>query len=320
MRNAVTEVLNIRYPIIQASMYYLTNARLAAAVSNAGGLGVLGPHAGQDTPPNSPDEAIERMRQEIRQTKQLTDKPFAVSLLNGPDLAFWRQTAEMFVQEGVEVALINEVLIPEVFAFLKENRIKSLYRALTPTVANSQEAERLGADAIIVTGFDEGGTVPERVMGTFTIVPMIADCVRIPVIATGGITDVRGVRAAFALGAQGVYVGSAFIVAEENPAHPAVKAKIVQSSAEDLVLYRTLPAYYRSLPTPLSDKLVAMDQAGASREEIFNASEGYRSLYQGMRLGNFEKGTISTGTGISLIKAIRPASEIVADFMQDFNA
>lgn len=318
MNNRVTELLHIRYPLIQAPLYFLTNAELVAAVSNAGGLGTLGPHAGQESLPGSRYAALDRMRQEIRKVKQLTNNPFAATLINGPDMSFWRPTAEMFVEEGVEVVLINEVLDAEIFDFFKRNRIKTLYRALTPTVANSKEAERLGADIIVATGFDEGGTVPTRVIGTFSIVPMIVDCVKIPVIAAGGISDVRGVRAAMALGAEGVYAGSLFLTALENPADDKVKRLIVESSAEDLLLFRTLPAYYRTLPTDLSPKLEELEAQGVDRETMFKTMNGYHSLWQAMRLGNFDQGVVSTGTGISLIKSVRPAAEIVSNLMQDF--
>ncbi len=260
MKNRVTEILNIRFPIIQAPMYFLTDATFVAAVSDAGGLGIIGPNAGQDTLPESRFDALERMREQIRKTKRLTDKPFGATLINGPDMSFWRPTAEMFIDEKVEVVLINELLDPEIFHLLKQHRIKIIYRALTPDVANSQQAEKLGADIIVATGFDEGGTVPARIIGTFSIVPMIADSVKIPVLAAGGIGDVRGVRAALALGAEGVWIGSLFLTAQENPADEKVKQLIVASSAEDLLLFRTLPAYYRTLPTPLSPRLAELDE------------------------------------------------------------
>jgi len=319
MNNRVTKILNIRYPLIQAPLYFLTNAELVAAVSNAGGLGTLGPHAGQESLPGSRYVALDRMREEIRKVKKLTSKPFAATVLNGPDMGFWRPTAEMLVEEGVEVVLINELLEAEIFDFLKSHGIKILYRALTPTVANSKEAERLGADIIIATGFDEGGTVPTRVIGTFSIVPMIADSVKVPVIAAGGIGDIRGVRAALALGAEGVYAGSLFLTAVENPAAEKVKRLIVDSTAEDLLLFRTLPAYYRTLPTDLTPALAELDAQGTDRGAMFKAMNGYHSLWQAMRLGNFDQGIVSTGTGISVIKSIRPAAEIVSDLMQDFN-
>lgn len=318
MTTRITEILNIKYPLIQAPMYFLTNAEFVAAVSNAGGLGIIGPHSGQETLPDSRFVALERMRQEIRKTKNLTDKPFGATLINGPDMSFWRPTAEMFVEEGIEVVLINVLLDKEIFEFFQTHNIKTIYRALTPTIENSREAERLGADIIIATGFDEGGTVPTSVIGTFSIVPMIADSVGIPVLATGGIGDVRGVRASIALGAEGVSIGSLFLTSNENPANEKVKQLIVNSTAEDLMLFRTLPAYYRTLPTDLSPKLAELEAQDTDRETMFDAMNGYKTLWQGMRLGNFNKGIVSTGTGISMIKSIRPVADIVEELMQDF--
>ncbi|SJN24629.1 Enoyl-[acyl-carrier-protein] reductase [FMN] [Vibrio casei] len=268
--------------------------------------------------PDSRFVALERMRQEIRKTKNLTDKPFGATLINGPDMSFWRPTAEMFVEEGIEVVLINVLLDKEIFEFFQTHNIKTIYRALTPTIENSREAERLGADIIIATGFDEGGTVPTSVIGTFSIVPMIADSVGIPVLATGGIGDVRGVRASIALGAEGVSIGSLFLTSNENPANEKVKQLIVNSTAEDLMLFRTLPAYYRTLPTDLSPKLAELEAQDTDRETMFDAMNGYKTLWQGMRLGNFNKGIVSTGTGISMIKSIRPVADIVEELMQDF--
>lgn len=224
----------------------------------------------------------------------------------------------MFAEEGIEIVLINDVLDTEIFDFFKTHNIKTLYRALTPTVDNSREAERLGADIIIATGFDEGGTVPSRIIGTFSIVPMIADSVAIPVLATGGIGDVRGVRASIALGAEGVSIGSLLLASCENPADEKVKQLIVNSSAEDLFLFRTLPAFYRTLPTEMGSKLAELEEQEADRETMFDAMNGHHTLWQGMRLGNFDKGIVSTGTGISMIKSVRPVAEIVEELMQDF--
>ncbi|MBZ4275234.1 nitronate monooxygenase, partial [Mycobacterium tuberculosis] len=126
-----------------------------------------------------------------------------------------------------------------------------------------------GADVIVATGFDEGGTMPGTALGTFTIVPLIVDAVqRVPVMAAGGITDARGARAVHALGAEGVFAGSVFISTIESRVPDSVKAKIVAANGLDLRLFRTLPDYYRALPGKLSDTLVAMDRAGASRTEL----------------------------------------------------
>lgn len=271
MNNRVAEILGIEKPILQGPMSWITNAEFVAAVSNAGGLGILGPNAGQTTITTSPEETAERMRREIRKTKELTDKPFGTTLITDADMKFTWPILEVVIEEGVQVILLNGVegtLTEKIITPLKEAGIKIVYRPLTPTIEDAKTAQAMGVDVYVATGFDEGGTLPTSIIGTFTITPIIVDVLDIPVIAAGGIGDARGVASAFELGAEGVFLGSRFIPTVENPAAQSVKQRIVDSSAADLLLYRTLPAYYRSLPTPFAEKLVAMDNQGASREEI----------------------------------------------------
>jgi NAD(P)H-dependent flavin oxidoreductase YrpB (nitropropane dioxygenase family) len=319
MNNRICEILNIEKPIIQAPMSWITNAEFVAAVSNAGGLGFLGPNAGQVdiTRTRSPEITAERMRTEIQKTKSLTNKPFGVPLIVSYDLNYTWPILETVIEEKVPVVLVNDVLDERIFKPLKENNIKIVYRPLTPTIENAKAAEEFGIDVYVATGFDEGGTVPERVIGTFSIVPMIVDAINTPVMAAGGIGDVRGVRAAFALGAEGVFAGSVFIPTKENPAAENVKQMIEDATAEDLLMFRTLPAYYRSLPTKLANKLLEMDKQGVSREEI--AKMMGNGMRIGMLEGNTDDGYISVGTGITPIKEIRTVKEVIDALMQDFN-
>jgi NAD(P)H-dependent flavin oxidoreductase YrpB (nitropropane dioxygenase family) len=319
MNNRICEILNIEKPIIQGPMSWITNAEFVAAVSNAGGLGFLGPNAGQTYVTRSPEVTAERMRTEIQKTKALTNKPFGTTLIVSHDLTYTWPILEVVIKEKVPVVLINGILDEKIFKPLKENNIKIVFRPGTPTIENAKAAEEFGVDVYVATGFDEGGTVPERVIGTFSIIPMIADAIHIPVMAAGGIGDVRGVRAAFALGAEGVFAGSVFIPTNENPAAENVKQMIADATAEDLLMFRTLPAYYRSLPTKLSKKLVEMDEDGASREEIAKGMGGSGGMRLGMLEGNTEDGYISVGTGITPIKEIRTVKAVIDDLMQDFN-
>lgn len=314
----IPDILGIRYPIIQGAMSWMTDARLVAAVSNAGGLGMLGPHAGQTTNPSSNEEVIERMRAEIRKVKSLTDKPFAVPVMISENPALLPLMRDLIIAEQVPVVLINVVLDPELFNAFREAGIRILFRALDPTPKNAREAERLGADIIIATGFDEGGTVPTRTIGTFSITPQIAQAVRVPVMAAGGIADVTGVRAVFSLGAEGVYVGSAFLATTESRMADNVKQMLVDCTAEDLLLFRTLPAFYRSLPTRLAQRMVEMSEAGASREDIARVMGGTVGMRRGMLEGDLEEGYISVGNGISYIREIRSVQALIDDLMQDF--
>ncbi|KAF6579782.1 nitronate monooxygenase [Paenibacillus sp. EKM212P] len=314
MKNRVTEILGIEKPILQGPMSWITNAEFVAAVSNAGGLGILGPNAGQTTITTSPEETAERMRREIRKTKELTDKPFGTTLITDADMKFTWPILEVVIEEGVQVILLNGVegtLTEKIITPLKEAGIKIVYRPLTPTIEDAKAAQAMGVDVYVVTGFDEGGTLPTSIIGTFTITPMIVDVLDIPVIAAGGIGDARSVASAFELGAEGVFLGSRFIPTVENPAAQSVKQMIVDSSAADLLLYRTLPAYYRSLPTPFAEKLVAMDNQGASREEIAKVGGSSSVIRIGMLEGNGEGGIITVGTGITPSKKIQTVQEVV---------
>lgn len=314
MSNRVADILGIEKPIIQGPMSWITNAEFVAAVSNAGGLGILGPNAGQTTITTSPTETAERMRREIRKTKELTDKPFGTTIIVDGDLKYTWPILEIIIEEDVKVVLLNGVegtLSEKIMNPLKEANIKIVYRPLTPTFEDAKTAQSMGVDVYVVTGFDEGGTLPTSGIGTFTITSMIVDVLDIPVVSAGGIGDARGVTSAFALGAEGVFLGSRFIPTIENPAAESVKQKIVDSSASDLLLYRTLPAYYRSLSTPLVEKLVEMDKQGASREEIASASGGSSAIRIGMLEGSGEGGIITVGTGITPITKIQTVQEVV---------
>ncbi|MFD1472099.1 NAD(P)H-dependent flavin oxidoreductase [Companilactobacillus mishanensis] len=314
MKNRITEILNIEKPIIQGPLLWLTDAKLVAAVSNAGGMGMLGFNAGQTTVTKSIDETIERMRQQIKETRKLTDKPFGLNF--GPtgtdNDPFSEPMLKLMIEEKIPAVTYVGPIVPELFKKLKDNNIKIIYRYGTPNIENTKEAEKNGADIIVATGFDEGGTVPEKVIGTFSIVPMIVDAVdHTPVMAAGGITDERTAEAAFALGAEGVYAGTAFLASEESRMADNIKQQLPGLNAEDMLMYRDVPAYYRSIPGELPNKLVEMDKAGKSGEEIFDASNRYDGMRLGMLVGDLSQGFASFGLGISNIHAIEPVQVIV---------
>ena len=213
-----------------------------------------------------------------------------------------------------KVPVVTFVGEPDAVMFkeLKSHGMKIVYRSLNPSPENAAVAEKAGADIIVATGFDEGGTLPAQVLGTFSIVPMIVDAVKkVPVMAAGGIADSRGARAACALGAEGVYCGTAFLMSRESRMAENVKQAVLQADAQDLLLFRTIPAYYRSLPGRLADELVAMDKSGASNEDLGKKMGGFANLRVGMLEGDMENGYVSVGNGISFIHAIKSAEEIV---------
>ncbi|HCB4364959.1 NAD(P)H-dependent flavin oxidoreductase [Salmonella sp. 741265048_PSA] len=317
--NRICQILGIEKPVIQGPLSWLTDARLVAAVSNAGGLGVLGPNAGltAETAVSTPEETAEKMREEIRKTKKLTEKPFGVNLIPTPENDIWTPPIlQVIKEEGVKAVVYTGygegAIITSLFNELKESGIAIIYRDINPTPENTRLAEKAGADIIVATGFDEGGTLPGTALGTFSIVPLIADSVQsVPVMAAGGITDSRTARAAHALGAEGVFAGSVFIGTEESRVPQSVKDKIINANGLDLLLFRTLPDYYRSLPGKLADKLVSMDKAGASNEELAQTMGGLRGLRIGMLEGNTDEGYIALGTGIGNIRSIKSVAEVV---------
>ena len=317
--NRICQILGIEKPVIQGPLSWLTDARLVAAVSNAGGLGVLGPNAGltAETAVSTPHETAEKMREEIRKTKALTEKPFGVNLIPSPENDIWTPPIlQVIKEEGVKVVVYTAygegAVIPALFNELKAAGIAIIYRDLDPSPENTRIAEAAGADIIVATGFDEGGTLPGKALGTFSVVPLIADAVQnVPVLAAGGITDGRTAKAAHALGASGVFAGSVFISTEESRVPQSVKDKIIQSDGLDMQLFRTQPAYYRSLPGKLTEKLVAMDKAGASNKEIGKVMGGLRGLRIGMLEGNTDEGYISLGTGIGSIRGVKSVADVV---------
>lgn len=314
MNNRICQILNIEKPIIQGPLSWLTDARLVAAVSNAGGLGVLGPNAGLTA------ETAQKMREEIQKVKVLSDKPFGVNLIPMAENDIWTPPmVEVIKAEKVPAVVYTGygegTIKPELFAELKNAGVKIIYRDLNPTPQNTKLAELAGADIIVATGFDEGGTLPAVALGTFSIVPLIADSTDLPVMGAGGIVDRRTAKAALALGAEGVFAGSLFLSSIESRMHQAVKERLVQSNGLDLQLFRTMPAYYRSLSGKLAEKLIEMDKAGSSNEELGKTMGGLRGLRLGMLENNSDEGYVSLGTGIGAIKEIRPVADIVDELM-----
>ncbi|MBQ4200571.1 MAG: nitronate monooxygenase [Kiritimatiellae bacterium] len=320
MKNRICNILGIEKPVIQGPMVWLTDAKLAAAVSNAGGLGSLGPNAGQTSVTRDPGETAERMRAEIRKVRELTDKPFSVNVLpmsNGIDV-FTPPMLKVIFEEKVPVVTYVGDVKKELFDEIKSHSIKIVYRSLNPSPAEAAFAEECGADIVVATGFDEGGTLPNMTLGTFSIVPLIVDAVKsVPVMAAGGIYDRRSFNAALALGAEGVYCGTAFLMSEESRMAANVKEAVLKANAKDLLLFRMIPAYYRSLPGALANKLVEMDRAGATNEELGKAMGGFANLRKGMLEGDMEGGYVSVGHAISFIHEIKSAAQIIADMTLD---
>lgn len=242
--NRVEALLGIQYPVIQAPMIWMTSARLVAAVSEAGGLGVLGPNAGQTELITDPQETAERFRQEIQETRKLTNKPFAVNFLlpmgahSGANSRFADSLLKVVVEERVPIAVTVGIGIQHGLEYinrLKEAGIIIVHREISPTVANSIEAESAGIDALVITGQEAGGVLSQHAISTTVLLSQVLDVVKLPVIADGGIYDTRTATAAKAAGAEGVYAGTRFLLTTESSMAENAKEAILQARSEDLV-------------------------------------------------------------------------------------
>ena len=325
MKNRVCEILGIEKPIVQGPTFWLTDGNYVGAISKAGALGVLGFNAGQKQSVYTVEETVENMRREVRIVKSITDKPFGINI--GPtdpeSDKFTLPMLDMMKEEGIHAVVWASMTFDEFWVkACHERDIKVIYRAQTPTAEDTERAISAGVDIIVATGFDEGGTVPNKVVGTFSVIPMIVDAAkgRVPVLAAGGIADERTAQAAMVLGAEGLFVGTAFLLSQESIVAQNIKEQAIASDADDLLMYRTVPAFYRSLPGELPEKLLEMSNTGASEEEIYKAQHAYDGMRDGMLFGDLSKGFASFGLGISLIHEIEPVSVIIDKLMRGVEA
>jgi enoyl-[acyl-carrier protein] reductase II len=321
VRNSLCKLLGIEHPVIQAPMNWITGAELAAAVSNAGGLGVIGPNAGERTATNDIVETGERLRRQIRKVKSMTDKPCGVNLMtffaDHRDIgrAFSEQCLRVILEEGIPVAVLSGSAPKEYTERLKKEQIKVLFRPLQPNVTTAREAEQAGVDALVAVGFEAGGHAGCDCIPTLVLIPQIVDALQIPVVAGGGIVDGRGMIAALSLGAQGIFMGTRFIATPECAAHQNVKQAILDACDTSTTTVTGTVGVLRALKSPLMERCVQMETSGSSLEERSNL---YRPGYAtGMVEGNVMDGTFVCGAGAGLIKEIKGAAEVVRDIVKD---
>ncbi len=295
---AICDLLGIEYPIIQGGMAWLGTAELVSAVSNAGGLGTIG----------SGDAPTEWLRQQIRQTRERTDRPFAVNIMMmSPFLA---DNMKLLAEEKVDIIAFGGGNPGQYLAGLKEAGIKTM--PVVSSVALARRLERLGADAIIAEGQESGGHVGETT--TMALVPQVAGTLKVPVIAAGGIADGRGLVAALALGAKGVQMGTRFICSEECVAHPMFKAQILEAGDRATVVTGVSTGHpVRCLQNKLTYRFMEMEKAGAPAAELEEFGRGRLSL--GVMQGHVEEGSLMAGQIAGLIKDIKPVKAIIHDIM-----
>ncbi|HWR43215.1 enoyl-[acyl-carrier-protein] reductase FabK [Sporomusa sp.] len=300
LNSKLCQLLNIKYPILQGGMAWVATAELAAAVSNAGGLGLIG--AGH-MPPDA-------LKAEIIKAKSLTDKPFGVNImLMSP---FVKEVMQVVIDERVAVVTTGAGNPGEYIPALKAIGTKVI--PVVASVALAKRLERVGIDAIIAEGMESGGHVGE--VTTMTLVPLVADAVSVPVIAAGGIGDARGVVAALALGAQGVQIGTLFAASVECTAHPNYKAAIVKAKERSTVVNGVSTGHpVRVIANKLTREFAELEKRGATIEELDQLGVG--KLRAAVRDGDVDYGSVMVGQIAGMITQIRPVNEIMQDIVQN---
>lgn len=310
-KTRLCNLLGIDYPIIQGGMVWIAGAELAAAVSNAGGLGLISPNAGM----SRGGDQVENLKKQIETAKSLTSKPFGVNLpiLNNPQV---EQLVEVVIKAKIKVAVTaagNPALYTGRF---KDAGVKVLH--LVAAVRHAQSAEKRGVDAVIAEGYEAGGHNGLDELTTLTLVPQVADAVSIPVIAAGGIADARGVIAALALGADGVQMGTRFVAARESIAHQNFKDAVVNASDTDTVITGRKLGPTRILKNELATKLLEMEAAGASADELQSFIGSSRSR-TGQFEGDLANGEAYCGAIAGMIKEIKSAAEIIQSIVVNYD-
>ena len=298
IKSRICEILGIEYPIFQGGMAWVADAELAAAVSNAGGLGLI----------SAINAGTEAVRNEIRKCKTLTDKPFGVNImLQTPNAA---EIAEMIVEEGVKIVTTGAGSPAKYLPMWKENGIKVV--PVIACVAHAIKMQAAGVDAIVAEGAESGGHVGE--LHTMPLIPQIVDAVEIPVIAAGGICDGRGAAAAFMLGAEGVQVGTRFLSAAECNVHENYKEKILKATdISTIVTGKSLGHPVRSLKTPFSRTFAKMESdPNVTPEEVLAFGGG--ALRKAVQEGDID-GSYMAGECAGMVNKIEPAAAIIEDII-----
>jgi len=302
MRSRVTEIFGIRYPVIQAGMVWVSGWRLAAAVSDAGGLGLIG--AGSMKP--------ELLREHIRRARTATASPFGINI------PLLRRDAEdlirVVLEENVRIVFTSAGHPGKYLPMLKDGGCTVAH--VVPSVKHARKVESVGCDAVVAEGFEAGGHNGFEETTTLSLIPQVADAVAIPVIAAGGIADGRQMAAAFALGAEGVQIGTRFAATEESSGHPLFKQHIVDAQEGGTVLTMKKIAPVRLLRTPFALRAVDAEARGAGEEELRELL-GQKREMRGMFEGDNDEGEFEAGQSSALVREIRPAADVLRALLEE---
>jgi enoyl-[acyl-carrier protein] reductase II len=300
VKTTITKLLGIEYPVIQGGMAWVAEHHLAAAVSEAGGLGIIGAAS-------APAEVV---REEIRRAKALTKKPIGVNIMlmnpNAPEVA------KVVIEEGVQVVTTGAGNPARFMKDFKDAGIRVL--PVVASVAMAKLMERSGADAVVAEGMESGGHIGSAT--TMTLVPQVVDALSIPVIAAGGIGDGRGVAAAFMLGAQAVQMGTRFIVAKESIVHQNYKDKVIHAKDIDSEVTGMSTGHpVRQIRNQMTREYLKLEKNGAGLEELEYLTLG--ALRKAVIEGDTVNGTLMAGQIAGLVKKEQSCSEIIQELMQE---
>ena len=303
MKTRLTELLGIEYPIIQGGMAWVAEYHLAAAVSNAGGIGLIG---AASAPPDV-------VREQIRQCKSLTDKPFGVNvMLLNPNA---EEVAKVVMEEGIPVVTTGAGNPGKFMGMWKEAGVKVI--PVVASVAMARMMERAGADAVVAEGMESGGHIGN--LTTMSLVPQVVDAVSIPVIAAGGIGDGRGFAAAMMLGAEGVQMGTRFVAARESIVHPNYKERLMKASDIDSVVTGMSTGHpVRSLKNKMTKEYLRLEKEGADFMELEQLTLG--SLRNAVIDGDVVNGTVMAGQIAGLVKKEQSCEEIIREITEQAEA
>ena len=300
MKTRVTELLGIEYPIIQGGMAWVADHHIAAAVSEAGGLGLI-------AAANAPAEWV---REQIREAKKLTDKPFGVNImLMSPNAD---EVAKIVVEEGIKVITTGAGSPEKYMEAWKAAGVKVI--PVVASVALAKRMERCGADAVVAEGTESGGHIGETT--TMALVPQVVDAVKIPVIAAGGIADGRGIAAAFMLGAEAVQMGTRFVVAKESNVHQNYKDRVIAAKDIDSVVTgRSTGHPVRSLRNSMTREYLDMEKEGVEFEKLERLTLG--TLRKAVVDGDVKQGTVMAGQIAGLVNKEQTCEEIIKELMKE---
>ena len=325
MLTPLCRTLGIAVPIIQAPMNWATDSRLVAAVSNAGGLGVLGPNAGGEPASTDPNVVGERLRRQIVATRQATRKPFAVNVPigRGAARAFSDRSIEVLIEEEVAIAIIV-MGSPDVYTERLKKAGVYVIQAVA-AVKHARKAESCGVNAVVAEGFEAGGHSGFDQIPTSTLVPMIVEACNIPVIAAGAIVDGTGVVGALARGAQAAYMGTRFMATVECPIHDDVKNAIVAAGDAATISWGHKTGIARTLKNRFTDQYNEREFAGASPQELHAFIGDYAKMPGGRRVaalrgGDLEDGEVYVGAGAGLIRDVVTCAEVIERTMREARA